>query len=86
MAGIYDWIATDSKIAADAWLDGIATEIESLAVVPRRCPRAPECETFAAEVRHKIHGDYRVLFSIDGRRVIVVGVRHASRLPLHPEP
>ena len=45
----------------------------------------PESEAVPFEVRQKLYGKYRILFTIQGDRVIVLRVRHAARLPLPPD-
>ncbi len=82
LTNIYDWIASSSLSGADAWLEDIAEEIESLAVFPRRCALAWEAARAGIELRQKVCGDYRVLFKVEVQTVFVEHVRHASRLPI----
>ena len=42
--------------------------------MPTRCPRAPENDRFRAEVRHRIEGNYRALFTIRGDTVYIIRV------------
>ena len=41
---------------------------------PTRCPRAPENDRFNDEVRHRIEGNYRALFTIRGNTVYIIRV------------
>jgi toxin ParE1/3/4 len=81
-----EWIAADSPAAAaDRWIDGLLAGFESLETVPARCPLAPENADHAEEIRQLIYQRYRVLFTIVGRRVVILHVRHGARLPIRPE-
>jgi plasmid stabilization system protein ParE len=52
--------------------------------MPARCPFAPENEDHTQEIRQLIFGRYRVLFTIQPGRVVILHVRHCARLPLRP--
>lgn len=49
--------------------------------MPKRCSRAPEDGLDGLEIRHLIHGRYRIIFGIDGKTVVILQVRHGARLP-----
>ena len=55
---------------------------ETLARFPDGCSYALENEVVDFEVRQKLYGDYRILFTIEGDNVTVLTVRHAARLPV----
>jgi plasmid stabilization system protein ParE len=80
-----EWIAAASPAAAERWIDGLLSALESLGTMPRRCALAPEDEDHLEEIRQLIYQRYRVLFTISGRRVLVLHVRHGARLPLRSE-
>ena len=63
-----------SLAAADHWYDGFIEALISLESIPTRCPRAPENDRFKDEVRHRIEGDYRALFTIRGNTVYIIRV------------
>ena len=42
--------------------------------MPTLCPRAPENDRFRDEVRHRIEGNYRALFTIRGDTVYIIRV------------
>ena len=50
--------------------------------MPKRCPRAPEDGLDGLEIRHLIHGRYRIIFGIDGKTVVILQVRHGARLTM----
>lgn len=79
---IYLYIRDDSPRNAIRWRIGLIRVCETLAKFPKRCPIAPESAYFGREVRHTVYGRYRIIYAIDSRRVIILHVRHASRLPL----
>lgn len=79
---IADYIATGSPLNASRWLDQVANAIERLEEFPSRCRRAPESEAFQETVRQLILGNYRILFAIREKNVVVLSVRHAARRPL----
>lgn len=80
----YLFIRQDSPGNADRWFNGLRKAIDSLEQMPRRCPLAPENSAFEEEIRHLIHGSYRILFTIDEQEVHVLHVRHGARQHLKP--
>lgn len=80
----YLWIAGQSPDAAHRWYGELEAHIASLAQMPRRCALAPENDSFNEEIRHLLHGNYRVLFVIHGNEVHVLHLRHAARERLLP--
>ena len=77
----YARIAGDSPRAADKWYAECYAAIRSLSESPKRCPIAPESKLVDTEIRHLIHGSYRILFSVHIDEVRVLHVRHAARRP-----
>lgn len=61
------------------WLSEIERAVDTLEAMPLRCPIAPESVHFEHEIRQLLVDPYRVLFTIVGREVHVLHVRHASR-------
>jgi plasmid stabilization system protein ParE len=80
-----DWIAVDSPEAAERWSQGIFAALKTLDTMPARCPLAPENEDHPKEIRQLVHGRYRILFTIQPGRVVILHVRHGARLPLQAE-
>src|SRR3954469_12566741 len=83
LSAIRDWIAASSTVAAYDWLDDITADMETLAVLPRRCGVALESHELGLDLRQMIGGDYRIVFSVDVDSLVVKihFVRHAARLP-----
>ena len=59
--------------------------IWSLEAFPERCPLAPESVSLETGIRQRIVGEYRALFTVDGRTVFVLRVRHGQRQPATKE-
>jgi plasmid stabilization system protein ParE len=80
-----DWISVDSPDAAARWARGLFEALRSLDIMPARCPLAPENEEHVNEIRQLVYGRYRILFTIQPGRVVILHVRHGARLPLQSE-
>jgi toxin ParE1/3/4 len=83
--GIEEWISADSPEAAGRWMGGLLDAVDRLERMPSRCPLAPENESHAEEIRQMIYGRYRILFTIQPGRVVILHVRHGARLPAGSE-
>jgi toxin ParE1/3/4 len=81
----YFWINEESPEAAVRWREGLMKAFQSLEQNPLRCPLAPENSFFEEEIRQRIYGRYRILFTIEGKTVFVLRVRHGAREYLTPE-
>ena len=81
LEGVFAWIAEQSPANAARWYERLLENIRSLARFPQRCPIAPEGDSFGREIRQLLFGDYRILFTIVGREVHVLSIRHAMRRP-----
>lgn len=79
ITSIRQHIARDSPQAAARWAREIRRKVLSLASFPERCEIIPEAPDLVRNYRHLIFGNYRILFRIEGRRVVVVRVIHAAR-------
>ena len=78
---VFRFVAFEKPDAARQFVTGLRRRLKTLASMPRRCPRAPEDGLDGLEIRHLIHGRYRIIFAIDGRTVVILQVRHGARLP-----
>jgi plasmid stabilization system protein ParE len=80
------WIVDQgSPSNAEQWLDGIEEAIRSLELLPERCRLAPESAALRIDIRQLIFKSHRVLFTVSGRTVHVLHVRHSARQPMTPE-
>jgi plasmid stabilization system protein ParE len=75
----YDWgCRVWGKAQAQKWIRDLRAAItKQLTTIPTVLPLAPENDEFREEIRQMIVGRYRVLFTIQGRRVHVLHVRGA---------
>lgn len=78
---LFRYVARDNPAAARKFVAGLRKRLKTLASMPKRCPRAPEDGLDGLEIRHLVHGQYRVIFAIDGKTVVILQVRHGARLP-----
>ncbi len=81
-AGIYKYLHERSPQAAERWLVGFDQAARTLEGMPERCAHAPENRWFKREIRQLLYDQYRILFTIRGRTVRVLHVRHGARLEL----
>ena len=85
--GILDWLISQyAGATALRWFEGLEEAIGSLTNFPARCPLAPENRSFPFEVRHLLYGRrphvYRVIFTIDADRVVILHIWHGRRQPV----
>jgi len=75
LENIFLFIAQDSPESAFHWYQHLLTKIQSLEIMPERCPIAVESGGVEQEIRHLIIGNYRALFCIEDKTVQVLHVR-----------
>jgi plasmid stabilization system protein ParE len=82
----YEYLRANAYTAgyADEWYDSIEAAILSLAEYPLSFGLAPESDHFAEEIRHRLVGSYRILFTVQGQEVHVLHVRHGRQNVMHP--
>jgi plasmid stabilization system protein ParE len=82
----YLWIKERAPMAAEKWRDELIGKIQGLAENPRRHPLAPESGKFPWDIRQllfrKRRGQFRVFYTIDKKRVVILAVRRSARKPL----
>ncbi len=79
---ILHFIALDSPAAGRRFVTTLKARMKALAAMPERCPLAPEDGLDGLEIGHLIIGNYRILFTVDADRVVILQVRHGARLPV----
>jgi plasmid stabilization system protein ParE len=83
-----------SPAKASQWHGGLIEAIESLSVMPNRCPLARENEYFSQEIRQLLYGRgraaYRIIFTIleteEVASVRILHIRHSSQQAIGEEP
>lgn len=85
----YAWISEQSPDAAARWFNGFVDALNSLKTHPERCGLAPENDLIEPEIRQLLYGRrsgvYRAIFTIKGREIRVLHIRHASRQSLQAD-
>lgn len=81
------WKENRSVDQAYRWYLGFYKQLETLASMPQRCPLARENDRFSDELRELHYSlgkgvTHRAIFRIDGNKVRVLAVRHASQKDL----
>ena len=76
------WLSTRNPDYADRWLAAVRGKILSLDTLPEAHPLAAESEAFDADIRQLLVGTgtpWKVFFTVQGRAVHVLHVRHGAR-------
>lgn len=88
MEAAFLWIAERNPEAAVKWFNELQIAIQGLETFPKRCPLAPENDTFKEEIRQLIYGRrsgrYRIFFTIRSGAVHILHVRHGAQVYLEP--
>ncbi len=83
LEGAYRWIAERSPQNAAGWFNGFLEALATLKQFPQRCELAPESKHIVQKIRQLLYGRrggvYRALFTVRGREVHVLHIRHAAR-------
>ena len=74
---IADYIAKDNPVAAEQWVDRLIAAAHKVASHPRSGRVVPEVED--PKFREVIVGAYRVIYRVDGNRLLVVTVIEGHR-------
>lgn len=81
---VSDYIAVDSQKNARRWRRGLRKKIKTLAGSATSHAVLYTAKQAGQEVRQTFYGVYRILYTIDNDRVIVLAVRHGAKRPLGP--
>lgn len=74
---IAQYIAADRPGAARSWVHALFARAATLRDHPRRGRRVPEIGR--DEIREVLHGEYRVIYRIEPKQLVVLTVRHGRR-------
>jgi plasmid stabilization system protein ParE len=72
MADEFLWLYERSPQAAVRWHERVDEAIRSLASLPELFPLVPESGALNAAIRHRIVGEYRIIFLVVERRSVRV--------------
>lgn len=76
-AEIAGYIAADRPAAAERWVRDLFARVGALRQQPRRGRKVPELGR--DDVREVLFGEYRVIYRLDPKRLVVLTVRHGRR-------
>jgi plasmid stabilization system protein ParE len=79
LLAIHNEIAQDKPRAAAKWVRAMLNAARSLRSMPFRHEVIPEADETGLEHRHLIRGNYRIIYRVEERKVLVVRVIHAAR-------
>ena len=79
LQSIQSVIGADKPEASIRWLRTAHKKIRSLGLLPFSYEVVPEADTLPREYRHFLFGSYRIIYKIEGDRVVVARVIHGSR-------
>ncbi len=77
---IYDYIAADSVLNAENFINRLEKRIYSLDTLPERHPLIPENEFFGTGYRHFIYKKYRIIYRIQNGSVFILRIFHGAKL------
>jgi toxin ParE1/3/4 len=82
--GIREHIAADNPKAANRWAANVERLVNGLEDRPFSYEVIPEAADLGMPYRHKLFGNYRIIYRVEGDRVLVLRVFHGAQL-LKPE-
>jgi plasmid stabilization system protein ParE len=77
---IRNHIAADNPAAAERWRLEIRALILRLETLPFAFEVIPEAAELGVRCRHKLFGNYRIVYRVDEDRVLIVRVIHGAQL------
>ena len=78
------YIAKDSRRNARRWRDGLRRKVKALSGSPTSHAVLYSEAQAGCEVRQTFYGVYRILYTIEDKRVVVLTVRHGAMRPMGP--
>lgn len=74
----FTYIYNRAPLNAVRWRKGLEERLEALKQYPEAFGFAPENKDAKTEVRQRLFGNYRVLYTIRGETVFILTVRHGA--------
>ena len=78
LENIFDYISKDSITAAHKMIERIFKKVETLSKYPERGRKVPE--TNREEIREVYENEYRIIYRVEPKRVIVLSIRNFKQL------
>ena len=87
---ILAWLNEQAPEKVAEWITSLRADINTLQLMPERCPYAPENGLWGDEelrqlLFRKYPSQYRIIFTISEHTVRILNVRHSARHYLHEE-
>jgi toxin ParE1/3/4 len=84
------WLNEQAPEKTSEWMMSLRADIDTLQLMPERCPLAPENGLWGEEELRQLlfqqyPSQYRVIFTIHENTVRILNVRHSARRYLHEE-
>ena len=73
---IGDWIARDDPARALAFVHELRSGCLGLADFPERFAPVPRYERQG--IRHRIHGNYLIVYRVEAKRVVIIHILHGA--------
>lgn len=74
---IYDFIAEDSVLYANRFIDKLINEVENLCVFPKIGRIVPEIDDI--NIREILYRSYRVIYKIVDNRIYITQISHTAQ-------
>lgn len=78
LRSIHDFIAKDSKLYADKFIEKLVSRADQLQHYPQSGRVVPEFGK--DDIRELIEGNYRIIFKVSEEHIGIVRVHHSARL------
>ena len=75
---IADYIAQDKPSAAEKWLENVFSKVEQLKSFPEMGRIVPELGR--KQIRELIYGNYRIIYGLENKRILILTIRHGKQL------
>ncbi len=90
LESVVAWLNEQAPEKVAEWVMSLRSDIDTLQLMPERCPYAPENGLWGVEELRQLlfqqyPSQYRVIFTIHESTVRILNVRHSSRRYLHEE-
>ena len=72
------YIALDSPVAAERWVNKVFAQVEKLSVFPERGRMVPEVGD--KTIREIISGNYRIIYRLKDREISILTLRHVKQV------
>jgi len=75
---IADYIAQDSPVSAEKWINAVFSKVERLKSSPEIGRNVPEIRN--RQFRELIYGNYRIIYRLENKRISILTIRHGKQI------